>query len=118
WREDFEGLLDVGDLYYDLGKIHHALIVSGEVIRANQFEVVLEGSSVTYEFRIRSHLWEFLGLFERFIVSSGWDLSRVRLMSALIFLNIAPLHHSPYNHLLFFLGKRRLMQVLEGEWKT
>ena len=32
WREDFAGMIDIGDIYYDLAKILHSLIVSHEII--------------------------------------------------------------------------------------
>ncbi len=113
WREDFAGLLDIGDLYYDLGKIYHALLISGEVIRGNQFEIHIAGDVVDLEFRIRSNLYEFMNVFESIARQSGWDMARVKLMTGLIYLNIAPLHHTPYNNLLFFLGKQWVFHSLE-----
>jgi hypothetical protein len=36
----------------------------------------------------------------------------VRTLTALIYLNIAALHHDPYSHLLYALGKDMLYTVL------
>ena len=39
WRQDFEGLFDYGDLYYDLAKPMHGFIIShGIITRALLFE--------------------------------------------------------------------------------
>jgi hypothetical protein len=35
----------------------------------------------------------------------GYDVKKVNIITALIFINIAPLHHHPYSIFLFFLGK-------------
>ena len=39
---------------------------------------------------------------------NGYDLKKVNKITALIFINIAPLHHYPYSIFLFFLGKMML----------
>ena len=40
WRQDFARNLDLGDIYYDLAKLYHGLIVDHEVIRNNMFNIV------------------------------------------------------------------------------
>ncbi len=56
WRQDFAGLLEYGDLYYDLAKLDHALLVNGEMIRQENFEVHTNYDDITFEFHARSHL--------------------------------------------------------------
>ena len=115
WREDFGGLLSHGDLYYDLGKMHHALIVAGEIIRNKQYRVSCVNGVCEYEISLRSHLIHFLRIFEQRIMDEGLDLERVRLMSALVLVNIAPLHHFPYSQFLLYHGKHTLKNILEGK---
>ena len=43
--------------------------------------------------------------FDEWITNNGYDLKKTKIITALIFLNIAPLHHEPYSKLLFSLGK-------------
>ena len=38
WREKFGDDIRTGDIYYDLAKIYHGLIVNHEFIRKNQFK--------------------------------------------------------------------------------
>ena len=38
--------------------------------------------------------------------------NKIELLCSLIYLNIADLHHSPYSHFLFNLGKLMLMKFL------
>ena len=116
WRDDFGGLTRHGDLYYDLAKVHHALIVSGEMIRAGHFTVAVDGHQVVLRILLREHLIRFLRVFEREVKQAGWDLDHVRLASALTYLNIAPLHHHPYDQFLFYFGRLMLHQQAIGYW--
>ena len=112
WRQDFNGEVNYGDVYYDFAKMYHALQLSAEVIREKNFEVHLHNNIVKFRYLIKSNLLEFLHLFEKFLTSHDYDLQKVRVLTALIYLNIAPLHHSPYSELLYFLGKRFLFTTL------
>ncbi len=112
WRQDFNGELEFGDLYYDFAKLYHALILNGSIIRKNEYIVKLEGGYVELELNIKSNLLEFLFVFENYLKEKGHDLYKVKILSALIYFNIAPLHHTPYSELLYFLGKRFLYNIL------
>ena len=112
WREDFGGSLDYGDIYYDLGKIYHSLIVTQKKIRDEKYFVSYEDDFAQYKFSKRRNLIKYLDQFEKFIENNNYNLYKVRIMSALIYLNIAPLHHHPYSDLLFFHGKLTLSKLL------
>ena len=111
WREDLWNL-QYGDIYYDLGKIYHSLIVTQKKIREEKYFVSYENDIAQYKFSKRNNLLKYLKYFESFINKNNYDLNRVRLISALIYLNIAPLHHHPYSDLLFFHGKLSLKNLL------
>ncbi len=112
WRQDFAGETRWGDIYYDLAKLYHALIISAPVIRANNYAVEIKGEQVELSFQLKSNLLEFLRHFDGFIINNGWDLKRVRILTGLIYLNIAPLHHHPYSELLYYYGLRFLNRAL------
>ena len=42
---------------------------------------------------------------DKWIIKNGYDLKKVKIMTGLIFLNIAALHHNPYSKFLYYLGK-------------
>lgn len=112
WREDFAGILEYGDIYYDFAKIYHALLVSHEVIQKEEYRVHAENGHVEFNFMVKNNLLDFTEVFESFIEECGFDLYKVRLLSALIYTNICPLHHHPYNLLLYYLGRYTLFNVL------
>ena len=113
WRQDFGGCTDYGDLYYDFAKLYHACIISGEMIRKNEFNIDIKADEVTFNFLVKRNLVDLKKTFIRFINEKGYDLRRVRLLTSLIYLNIAPFHHDPYNKLVYFLGKNMLNDILE-----
>ena len=55
---------------------------------------------------------EFEVYFNEWILMNNYDLKKVKILCSLIYLNIAPLHHEPYNYLLFALGKLMLHRQL------
>ena len=59
----------------------------------------------------------FRNYFHKYLITNGYDLNKVKLLSSLIYLNIAPLHDYPYNELLFYHGKLSLTKTLNGDLK-
>ncbi len=112
WRQDFGGILEYGDIYYDLAKMKHALIISGEIIRNNQFEISIFEDDVTLKYLIKSNLNDYLTILNDFIIENNYNLDKVNIIASLIYLNIAALHHSPYDKLLYYLGKLKLFLTL------
>lgn len=112
WRQNFGGIMDYGDIYYDFGKLNHGIIMSHELVDKNLFEVNHKLNTVHYDFLRKQNLVDCEHYFKEWIESQRYDYKRVQLMSALIYLNIAALHHYPYSLLLFYLGKNMLNDIL------
>lgn len=115
WRQDFGGILEYGDLYYDLAKLNHGLIVSHELIEKNLFEVNQKLHTVEYDFLRKQSLVQCELYFKKWIESKNYDFNKVQLMTALVYLNIAALHHFPYSKFLFYLGKSMLFNTLKNK---
>jgi len=112
WRQDFGGDLHVGDIYYDLGKLAHGLLVSHNLIDRNLFDVRQQGNRIDFDFLRKNSLTECLKVLEDWCARTGYDARKVTVMTALIFLNIAALHHYPYSKFLFYLGKHMLAEAI------
>lgn len=112
WRQDFAGDIIIGDIYYDLAKILHGLIVNHGVIANNQFNSSWQGNEIQYDVYRRKNLLDCEIRFNDWIEENNYDLKKVRVLTALIFLNIAALHHYPYCILLYGLGKKMLNDEL------
>jgi len=114
WRQDFGGNLSTGDIYYDFAKLQHGLIISHELIAGNFFRVDWDHDAIGFDFYRKQSLVECEKLFGSWLVDNGYDRKKVRVLTALIFLNISPLHHYPYSLLLYSLGKSMLKFELDS----
>lgn len=112
WRQDFSGIIEVGDLYYDLGKLNHNLTVNHDKIHDNKFIIKIDGENTTCSIDRVPQLVECEKILEAFVKEQGWDWRRVNLVTGLIWLNMSPLHHYPFNQFLYFYGKLKLWQTL------
>jgi aminoglycoside phosphotransferase (APT) family kinase protein len=114
WRQDFCGELEYGDVYYDLAKLMHGLIISHEIINKNLYNFDRSMNEIKYDFLRKNINIDCEEIFLEYLEKWGYDVKKVKVMTALIFLNIAKFHHYPYSHLLFYLGKN----LLNNEGKT
>ena len=113
WRHDFGGLVEYGDLYYDLAKLYGGVNISYQLIKKGEFSFDISGASVYYNYSIKNDLLEAKEEYEQFLVKNGLDFKKIKLITALIFLNMSPLHNDPFDLMLYFMGKSKLYQVLK-----
>jgi dTDP-glucose pyrophosphorylase len=112
WRQDFAGDLSVGDIYYDLAKLMHGLIVNHGIIANDQYNASWQDDEIQFNLHRKQSLVECEQRLCRWIQENNYDLKKVKVLTALIYLNIAALHHYPYSLLLYGLGKKMLKQEL------
>ncbi|DAB29044.1 MAG TPA: hypothetical protein CFH84_11570 [Sulfurimonas sp. UBA12504] len=112
WRQNFGGILEYGDIYYDFAKLNHGIIMSHELVDKSLFEVQHKLNTIHYDFLRKQNLVDCEYYFKEWIEKEGYDYKRVQLLTTLIYLNIAALHHYPYSLLLFYLGKNMLNEIL------
>lgn len=114
WRQDFCNSLDYGDVYYDLAKLMHGLIISHDIINDNLYTFDRSMNEIKYDFLRKNINIDCEEIFIEYLDKWGYDAKKVKIMTALIFLNISKFHHYPYCHLLFYLGKNLLNNNLEN----
>jgi hypothetical protein len=116
WRENFGGNITYGDKYYDLAKIYHALFVSGKSVRCKQFQVEKQNNDYLIYIKIQENHKKMIYEIEDWIKFNSFDLLRVRMLSALILLNIAPLHDKEYGEFLYYYGRYLLELNSKQDW--
>lgn len=109
WRQDFAGNLNVGDMYYDLAKLNHNLTVNHDIVNKGLFGSSKESSYIL----INSKLKECEEILHTFIIENGLDLKKVKMLTSIIWINMAPLHEYPFNNFLFNFGKYNLHKNLK-----
>ena len=112
WRQDFGGSLEIGDVYYDLAKLLHGIIVPHDSIVKNIFSIEWKDKEISFNLHRKKVLVDCEQQFNMWCEKSGFSLSKVRILTALIYLNIAALHHYPYSLFLYALGKKMLKKEL------
>lgn len=115
WRQDFGGDLATGDIYYDLAKLLHGLIISHELIARDLYQIDWQVDAIHFDFHRKQVLVACERYFAHWLRQSGYDVAKVWTLTALIYLNIAALHHAPYSLLLYALGKDMLATALGGD---
>jgi len=115
WRQNFGGIVEYGDIYYDLAKLNHGIKISHEMIRKRMYDVLIDGENVSIQYGLYNNLVDCQPLLKDFVERKGYDYKRVEVLTALIYLNIAALHSYPYNLLLYHLGKLYLHRTLKGD---
>lgn len=116
WRQDFCGDVDGGDIYYDLGKLLHSLTLNHNLISKNLFsyeEFELDGTKhIELEILRKSTHVEFEKIFTQFVVDNGYNMKKINIIKSLIWINMSPLHHNPFNHFLYYFGILNLHKIL------
>ena len=98
-------------MYYDLAKLNHGLILSGEVVRNKGFSVNFKDNEYQIDFFIKSNLFELKNMLEDFANKQSYDLNKINILTSLIYLNISPLYEGEYSKFLFLLGLLKLQQL-------
>ena len=114
WRQNFgDGHFKSGDVYYDLAKFMHGLEVSHGIISKNLFNIKWKNkSTVDIDLYTKRSLVKTRKDYIKWLELNGYDVQHVKLITALIYINIAPLHEYPYSEFLHLFGRLRLSQCV------
>lgn len=108
WRQDFGGYVQFGDLYYDLAKLYGGIILNYDYIKLNLISYEENEHGIFFDFAQRFQTVGYLRVLNEYVLAKGYDPARVRLLAALIYLNMSPLHHYPFDKMLYSLGRELL----------
>jgi NDP-sugar pyrophosphorylase family protein len=116
WRQNFGGELYNGDKYYDLAKLRHNIIFNHENISKKLFDLKIGylNDGVLVDLKCNYTLMNQLNDFDNFLLKNNMDLKKTKILTALIWLNMSPLHEYPLNEFLFYFGKYNLFLELNN----
>lgn len=115
WRQDFAGHVNFGDLYYDYAKMLGGIELNYDLIKRGRFHYHEDHLGIEFEYPSMTGGENYKQSLSRSIERSGCDPRRVRLLTALIYLNMSPLHQAPLDRMLYALGSLRLHHWLNKE---
>lgn len=103
WRESFDGFTNGGDVYYDLAKLYGGCLIPYNLMKNEKNIRYTQGVfSISYNYPITTNLKEFTLIYEKWIIDNGFDFNKVKLITALIFLNMSPIHDGNFGKMLWF----------------
>lgn len=114
WRHEFAGLIEYGDIYYDLAKMAGGLIINYANIKNHNFNVEVDNSTVTLSIPNVDHITVYQEKLKNYILDNKLDYIKVKTLIPIIFWNMSPLHTAPFDLFLWYLGIK-LFQELENE---
>ena len=113
WRHEFDDQLTHGDMYYDLAKLRHNIILNHKNINNGLFEIKYdEENNVIVDLKCNYFHMQQLEDYDRFIVENGYNIKKIKILTAIIWLNMAPLYDGKFREFLFYLGKYNLALLL------
>tara|TARA_B100000902_G_scaffold394946_1_gene452378 strand:- start:20871 stop:22472 length:1602 start_codon:yes stop_codon:yes gene_type:complete len=112
WRQDFGGNLKYGDIYYDLAKLMHGLIVSHKQVQNNNYKINWRKKNINFSIKSEKIYKKYIFNYKKWILKNNFDLQRINILTGLIYLNIAALHHYPYSLFLYAAGKKILTDIV------
>jgi len=104
WRQDFAGETRFGDIYYDLAKLWAGIQINFELIRRGMFELKSDRDNVFFTIPKWKYQSDYANIFDNFLADKKFNKNKVHLLGGLTFINMAPLHKSPFNYLLMAYG--------------
>ncbi|AQL29798.1 MULTISPECIES: nucleoside-diphosphate-sugar pyrophosphorylase [unclassified Prochlorococcus] len=114
WRQDFASNIKCGDRYYDFAKLMHGLIVNHKIIEKNLYSINWINDDINFDLNRTFNLVQCENYFNNWLNNNTYSSRKVYLLTSLIYLNIAGLHHYPYSELLFSLGKSMLYKNINN----
>ena len=115
WRQDFAGLIDYGDMYYDLAKLLGGILIPYKNIKSGDFSFNFCNGNSEFSLPRIASLDNIKYIYYQHMDKMGVDKIKVSKITALIFLNMAPLHEYPFSNLLYAIGRCSLAKALDGQ---
>lgn len=111
WRHEFAGVVDIGDIYYDLAKLTGGFIIDYSKIKQNDFVVHDDQGKITLAIPSIVNSESYIDAVKAFTMARGWNYRKVQMLVPIIFWNMAPLHTPPFDKFLWYLGLKLFEEI-------
>lgn len=113
WREDFGGNVSSGDLYYDLAKLYGGMILNYlQMKNQDNYSYAIYNDSIIlkhYEDTILTDIK--LNEYAVMLKNNNYDINKIKLLVAIIYINMAPLHINNFDKFLFLKSKLLFSEI-------
>jgi len=113
WRQDFDGNILYGDKYYDLAKLNGGMKISYKLIKQGKFSYSKNRQGdVNISHNVPQRLINSIEVFHNYLNKNNLNGPKIDILTNLIYLNMSPMHHEPFNHFIYNFGKLNLYKSL------
>jgi dTDP-glucose pyrophosphorylase len=116
WRQDFNGIIESGDMNYDLAKLNHNLILNHEMLHNNYFKIDFS-KQINCDVYIKKSLIDCKNILRKFCEDKNINFNNIEILTSLIWLNMSPLHEHPLDMFLYYFGKYNLYLNIQENFK-
>ena len=95
-----------------MAKLRHNLILNHKNINNGLFEVSFDKEQAKVDLKCNFFHIKQLEDFDRFVFNNKYDANKIKLLTALIWLNMSSLYDGKFREFLFYFGKYNLCKVL------
>lgn len=107
WRQDFNGIIESGDMNYDLAKLNHNIILNHEMLHNNYYKIDFS-KKITCDVYVKNSLIDCKNILKEFCVKHEINFNSIEILTSIIWLNMSPLHEHPLDMFLYYFGKYNL----------
>lgn len=114
WREDFGNNTEYGDLYYDVAKMYGGMLLNYKEMKNIKnycYEMCGISNVIIKNYNDDILISILKNEFISFLQRNNLDLKRVKLLTALIYLNMSPLHINNFDKFLFLKSKYLFSEI-------
>ena len=114
WRHEFDSEIKHGDIYYDFAKLRHNIIFNHDNIKKELFSIIHnDNDEILVDLKCNYVLVNQLEDFDKFILENNYNLHKIKIITAIIWLNMSPLYEKQLSEFLFYFGKYNLQLLLQ-----
>lgn len=111
WRQDFNGIIESGDINYDLAKLNHNLVLNHDMLYHDYFKIDFS-KGIECDVHVKKSLIDCKSILKEFCEENGINFNNIEILTALIWINMSPLHEHPLDMFLYYFGKYNLFLAL------
>lgn len=104
WRTDFAGEI-YGDIYYDLAKMLGGIWLNYRAVKNEELGYTERADYATLTIPSVENAQVYEDILRSWVVSKGLNWTKVKTLVPIIYLNMSPLHESPFDKFLVALAQ-------------
>tara|TARA_Y100000310_G_scaffold145370_1_gene144706 strand:- start:277 stop:2190 length:1914 start_codon:yes stop_codon:yes gene_type:complete len=112
WRDSFGGSPTYGDVYYDLAKLYGGILMSYKLMKQeDKYSTIRTQNSIEIFHERTKALENFENYFIGWVRRNNFNFDKIQKITALIYLNMSPLHEERLGDLLFYKSKMMMEEI-------